>query len=96
VWQSAQRLYPFFGGAAVAESWGGSVDVTPDALPVISAVDPVPGLFVAAGFSGGGFGAAPGAGQLAAELIAGSTPRVDPAPYRYRRFLEGGAVMPAA
>jgi glycine/D-amino acid oxidase-like deaminating enzyme len=96
VWRSAQRLYPFFQGAAVAESWGGSVDVTPDALPVISAVDAVPGLFVAAGFSGGGFGAAPGAGKLAAELIGGGTPQVDPTPYRYRRFFETGGVMPAA
>jgi len=96
VWQSARRLYPFFQSAVVAESWGGSVDVTPDELPVISAVDQVPALFVAAGFSGGGFGAAPGAGKLAAQLIAGSTPQVDPTPYRYRRFFETGAVMPAA
>ena len=88
VWKSAQRLYPFFERAAVAESWGGSVEVTPDALPVISAVDPVRGLFIATGFSGGGFGAAPAAGKLAAELITGCTPEVDPMPYRYRRFLE--------
>jgi glycine/D-amino acid oxidase-like deaminating enzyme len=95
VWQSARRLYPFFQRAAVAESWGGSVDVTPDELPVISAVGQVPGLFVAAGFSGGGFGAAPGAGKLAAELIAGGKPEVDPTPYRYGRFFETG-MMPAA
>jgi glycine/D-amino acid oxidase-like deaminating enzyme len=93
VWQRAQRLYPFFQQAAIAESWGGSVDVTPDALPVISAVDPVPGLFIATGFSGGGFGAAPGAGKLAAALIAGCTPEVDPMPYRYRRFLNSAASL---
>ena len=96
VWESAQRLYPFFERAAVVESWGGSVEITPDALPVISAVDPVPGLFVATGFSGGGFGAAPAAGKLAAELITGSTPDVDPTPYRYRRFLEPASQTPAA
>ena len=90
VWQSAQQLFPFFRGAAVAESWGGSVDVTPDAMPVISALEPVRGLFVAAGFSGGGFGAAPGAGKLAATLIEGGIPQVDPTPYRYRRFFEHG------
>jgi glycine/D-amino acid oxidase-like deaminating enzyme len=88
VWESVQHLYPLFQRATLAESWGGSVEVTPDALPVISAIDQVPGLFVATGFSGGGFGAAPGAGKLAAELITGSTPEVDPTPYRYRRFLE--------
>ena len=91
VWRSAQALYPFFRRAAIAESWGGSVDVTPDELPVISAVDRVPGLFVAAGFSGGGFGAAPGAGNLVAQLIAGATPAVDPTPYRYGRFTETSA-----
>lgn len=95
VWKSAQQLYPFFQRATLAESWGGSVDVTPDALPVISAVDQVPGLFIAAGFSGGGFGAAPGAGKLAAELITDSPPQVDPLPYRYRRFVEAGAMIPA-
>jgi glycine/D-amino acid oxidase-like deaminating enzyme len=96
VWAGVQRLYPFFERATVVESWGGSVDITPDALPVISAVDPVPGLFVATGFSGGGFGAAPGAGKLAAELITGSTPDVDPTPYRYRRFLEPASQTSAA
>lgn len=88
VWQDARRLYPFFQRAAIAESWGGSVDVTPDELPVISALDQVPGLFVAAGFSGGGFGAAPGAAKLVAELMVGTTPEVDPRPYCYRRFFE--------
>jgi glycine/D-amino acid oxidase-like deaminating enzyme len=95
VWESARQLYPFFQRAAVAESWGGSVDVTPDALPVISEVDQAPGLFIAAGFSGGGFGAAPGAGRLAAQLISGHPPQVDPNPYRYRRFFEAGASVPA-
>ena len=88
VWESAQRLYPFFRRAAVAESWGGAVDVTPDALAVISAIDQVPGLFVSTGFSGGGFGAAPGAGKLVSELLTGCTPDVDPTPYSHRRFLE--------
>jgi glycine/D-amino acid oxidase-like deaminating enzyme len=96
VWRSAQQLYPFFQRAAVAENWGGSVEVTPDALPVISAIDQVPGLYIATGFSGGGFGAAPGAGKLAAELITGSTPDVDPMPYRYRRFLEPASRTSAA
>jgi glycine/D-amino acid oxidase-like deaminating enzyme len=56
----------------------------------------VPGLFIATGFSGGGFGAAPAAGKLAAELITGRTPEVDPMPYRYRRFLEPASRTSAA
>ena len=89
VWSDAVALYPFLEQASVVENWGGMIDVTPDTLPVISAIDRVPGLFVAGGFSGGGFGAGPGAGKLAAELIAGTTPSIDPSPYRYARFFDG-------
>jgi glycine/D-amino acid oxidase-like deaminating enzyme len=73
----------------IAESWGGLIDATPDAVPVISPVDKLPGFFLASGFSGHGFGIGPGAGKLAADLIAGDTPAVDPKPYRHNRFLDG-------
>ena len=80
------RAFPVFAGAQVAESWGGMIDVTPDAVPVISAVDRLPGFFIATGFSGHGFGIGPGAGRLMADLVAGDTPVVDPAPFRLDRF----------
>lgn len=80
------RDFPVFAQAQVAESWGGMIDVTPDAVPVISAVDRVPGFFIATGFSGHGFGIGPGAGRLTAELVAGDPPVVDPAPFRLDRF----------
>jgi glycine/D-amino acid oxidase-like deaminating enzyme len=73
----------------VAESWAGLIDVTPDAVPVIGGVSHMPGLFIATGFSGHGFGIGPGAGRLAADLVAGDTPIVDPAPFRFERFTEG-------
>jgi glycine/D-amino acid oxidase-like deaminating enzyme len=81
--------FPAFKGMRVAESWAGLIDVTPDAVPVISPVDGVPGFFLATGFSGHGFGIGPGAGKLAADLVAGDTPAVDPSPYRYARFRGG-------
>ena len=62
---------------------------TPDGIPVISAVDPLPGLYLSTGFSGHGFGIGPGAGRLAADLIAGDPPIVDPYPYRYSRMIDG-------
>ena len=71
------------------ESWGGMIDVTPDGIPVISGVDTLPGFFIATGFTGHGFGIAPAAGRLMAELVAGETPVVDPAPFRYSRFSDG-------
>lgn len=79
--------WPEFGKAVVEDVWAGMMDITPDSLPVIGPVASIPGLTVASGFSGHGFGTAPAAGQLAADLVtASSTPLIDPAPYRLERF----------
>ena len=58
-------------------------------VPVIAPVQKLPGLIVATGFSGHGFGIGPGAGQLAADLATGTTPLVDPGPFRFERFSDG-------
>jgi glycine/D-amino acid oxidase-like deaminating enzyme len=81
--------YPALKGLKVAHSWGGFIDSTPDGIPVISAVDSLPGLYISAGYSGHGFGIGPGAGQLAADLVAGDPPIVDPHPFRYSRMIDG-------
>ncbi|WP_029549055.1 NAD(P)/FAD-dependent oxidoreductase, partial [Rhizorhabdus wittichii] len=78
--------WPVFGNAVIEESWAGAIDVTPDSLPVISPVAKLPGLTLASGFSGHGFGTSPAAGQLAADLATGATPIVDPAFYRLERL----------
>jgi glycine/D-amino acid oxidase-like deaminating enzyme len=76
------RAYPAFGDAKITRSWSGIIDVTPNELPVISAA-PLPGLFIASGFSGHGFGVGPAAGKLAAELITGQPPSLDASAFRY-------------
>ena len=81
--------YPALLGLRMAQAWGGWIDFTPDAIPVISAVDRLPGFFLATGFSGHGFGIGPAAGRLAADLITGDPPVVDPHPYRYARLIDG-------
>lgn len=78
--------WPVFANAVVAQEWAGMMDVTPDSLPVIGPAARIPGLTLATGFSGHGFGTAPAAGQLAADLATGAPPLVDPAPYRFERF----------
>lgn len=83
------KVLPPLANLPVAQSWGGLIDTLPDAIPVISAVEEVKGLYVATGFSGHGFGIAPGAGQLMADLVLGSTPSVDPHPFRLSRFSDG-------
>lgn len=83
---------PVFGGLQIAQSWAGLIDTMPDAIPVISGVETIPGLFIATGFSGHGFGIAPAAGQLMADLVQGSPTIVDAAPFRLSRFTDGELV----
>jgi glycine/D-amino acid oxidase-like deaminating enzyme len=91
---SIAEAFPAFRNVAVAESWGGMIDVMPDAIPVISAVDAVPGFFIATGFSGHGFGIGPAAGRLMADMVTGGSTIVDPAPFRLSRFTDGSNPQP--
>lgn len=81
--------YPALKGLKVANAWGGLIDSTPDGVPVISGVDTLPGLYLSTGFTGHGFGIGPGAGRLAADVVAGDPPIVDPHPFRYSRMIDG-------
>ncbi|HEV8388556.1 MAG TPA: FAD-binding oxidoreductase [Dongiaceae bacterium] len=89
---AVKAVFPALQGATVAQHWAGLIDVTPDAVPVISPVEAVPGFFIATGFSGHGFGIGPGAGRLVADLVAGDSPVVDPSAYRLARFLDGSKI----
>jgi glycine/D-amino acid oxidase-like deaminating enzyme len=91
----ATDAFPVFHKMRVADSWGGMIDVTPDGIPVISAVDARLGFFIATGFTGHGFGITPAAGRLMAELVMGETPVVDPTPFRYSRFTDGTRLRPS-
>src|SRR6266566_3216450 len=91
---SIGESFPAFKNVAVAETWGGMIDVMPDAIPVISAVDTLPGFFIATGFSGHGFGIGPGAGRLMADMVSGAPPIVDPTPFRLSRFTDGSNPRP--
>ncbi len=86
--------HPEFKGVKIVNKWAGLIDVTPDAVPVISAVEQIPGFFLATGFSGHGFGIGPGAGKLTADLVTGRTPVVDPTPFTYKRMIDGTRLVP--
>jgi len=86
------ELYPGFRDVHVVQQWGGYIDVTPDVVPYISQVGDLPGLTVATGFSGHGFGIGPAAGRLAAELAIGASPSADPTPFRVSRFSDGSPI----
>lgn len=83
------EIYPQLAGVKIMHKYGGLIDFTPDWVAVISGIDKLPGLYVSGGFSGHGFGLGPAAGRLAADLIAGDAPIVDPTPYRYGRLVDG-------
>jgi glycine/D-amino acid oxidase-like deaminating enzyme len=85
-WAHLCKAVPAFAKARIVEQWGGLIDVTPDAVPVISAAPTVPGFYLATGFSGHGFGIGPAAGRLMADLVVGDQPIVDPTPYAFARF----------
>lgn len=87
-----QAACPAFREATAVQHWAGLIDVTPDAVPVMSAVDSLPGFYIATGFSGHGFGIGPGAGVLMADLVSGRTPVVDPTPFRFSRFSDGSPI----
>lgn len=92
--KAAATYFPVFEKAKIAQTWAGYIDVTPDAVPVISAVDGQPGFFMASGFSGHGFGIGPAAGRLMSELVTGRTPCVDPHHFRFSRFSDGTKLRP--
>jgi len=81
-----RNAYPVFEKAEIEEAWAGLIDVTPDSNPVIDHVEKIPGLTLATGFSGHGFGTGPAAGHLAADLITGKEPIINPTPYRFNRL----------
>ena len=87
------QTLPQLSSLQAEQSWAGYIDTMPDAIPVISGIESVPGMFLATGFSGHGFGIGPGAGQLMADLVSGSTPSVEPRPFRFSRFTDGEKIQ---
>ena len=89
-----KEAFPALKDVAVARAWSGLIDHTPDQIPVISEVDSMPGFFLSTGYSGHGFGIGPGAGRLAADIVAGDKPIVDPTAFRYSRMIDGTKLVP--
>jgi sarcosine oxidase subunit beta len=83
------HVLPVVATTPIHRTWGGLIDLTPDALPAIDS--PLPGLVVAAGFSGHGFCLGPASGQLCADLALGRAPRHDLSAFRLDRFRDVSA-----
>ncbi len=66
------ELFPSFKKLKLLRQWGGTVDIAPDASPIISETE-IPGLYITAGWWGG-YKAIPAGGLTFAHLIATNTP----------------------
>ncbi|HET7547636.1 MAG TPA: sarcosine oxidase subunit beta family protein [Usitatibacter sp.] len=82
------ELSPCFSRVRMNRQWGGIVDVSPDACPIIS-LTPVKGLYFNCGWGTGGFKATPGSGWVFAHTIAKDAPHELNAAFSLDRFYTG-------
>ena len=80
------RYFPILSGVKIVRTWGGWIDECIDGVPVISPVEEVPGLILACGFTGHGFGIGPAVGKLLSEVVVNGKPSIDLSEFRYDRF----------
>jgi len=81
----AIRIFPFLAAVRLMRTYCGFRPYCPDHLPIIGEDPRTPGLWHATGHEGAGVGLAPATGRLLAELLTGSSPHVDPHPFRVDR-----------
>jgi sarcosine oxidase subunit beta len=85
------ELFPIFSRLRMLRTWGGIVDVSPDASPIIGKL-PVQGLYLNGGWGTGGFKATPGSGHVFAWTIAHDEPHPLAAPFSLERFTTGALI----
>ncbi|GGC43592.1 D-amino-acid oxidase [Novosphingobium marinum] len=90
--ENVRSTFPQLRDMEIDHAWGAFVDCTPDAVPVVSPIDSISGLFLAAGCSGHGFGVGPGIGYLLSQMIGGETPDIDLTHFALRRLVDGSKV----
>ncbi|MDT7754637.1 MAG: sarcosine oxidase, subunit beta, partial [Mycobacterium sp.] len=88
---AAVELFPIFARAHLLRSWGGIVDVTPDASPIVGAT-PYVNLYLNCGWGTGGFKATPGVGWCLADTVATGELHPYIAPFTLDRFVTGALV----
>lgn len=84
--EAFMEMFPPLSYLKVIRSWAGWLDDSLDHVAIIGPVDYVPGLIVACGFSGHGFGIGPGVGYNLAELAADMPTSADLSELRFDRF----------
>ena len=85
------ELFPSFKKLKLLRQWGGHLDITPDASPIMDETD-VSGLFVTAGWWGG-YKAIPAGGLTMAHHVATGTPHELMASFTVNRFKKLDYIM---
>jgi sarcosine oxidase subunit beta len=86
--QAIVELFPLFSRVRMNRQWGGIVDVSPDACPIIG-LTPVKGLYINCGWGTGGFKATPGSGWVMAYTVAQNRPHPLNEAFSLNRFFSG-------
>ena len=86
--------FPTLGPIRIRSAWGGMIDSIPDVVPVVDRVAAVPGLVIATGMCGHGYGIGPGMGRVVADLVAGNPIVHDLSRFRLSRFSDGSRLVP--
>lgn len=87
--RAAWRMEPF-ADLRITDRWACNYEMTPDDHPIVGAVPEVPGLYLAAGFSGHGFMHAPATAQLIVEeMLDGRATTLDIGDLSIERFRSG-------
>lgn len=89
--QAIMELFPHFSRVRMLRQWGGIVDVSPDACPIISKT-PIEGLYINCGWGTGGFKATPGSGWVFAHTLANNEAHQLNAPFSLDRFSSGALI----
>jgi sarcosine oxidase subunit beta len=84
----AIRAIPALQDLRIAQVWGGLLDLTPDALPVLQRPSGIDGLVIGAGFSGHGFCLGPVTGQILADLAVHGSTELPIDAFQIERFAE--------
>jgi sarcosine oxidase subunit beta len=85
---AACELFPIFARAHLLRTWGGIVDIAPDASPIMG-LTPVENMYINSGWGTGGFKATPGSGWVYADTIANNRPHDLAKNYSLSRFKTG-------
>ncbi|WP_265341836.1 sarcosine oxidase subunit beta family protein, partial [Pseudomonas aeruginosa] len=89
--QAIVEMFPVLSRVRMNRQWGGIVDTTPDACPIIGKT-PVQNLFFNCGWGTGGFKATPGSGNVFAATLAKGEPHPLAAPFSIERFHSGALI----